>query len=590
MARRIAIVEKDKCNSKGCGEICTKKCPVNKTGAECIVLNTKEKAEINEILCTGCGICPNVCPYEALHILNLPEKLTQDPLFKFDKNSFELFSLPIVKEGKVVGVIGRNGIGKSTALKILANQLKPNLGDYKNPPSNQTLIKQNSNNWMGSYFTKLFENNIKVAYKPQRIEVLATHFKGVKVTELFSKLEDQKSVTELTEYLDMKNLLDSNIEDLSGGELQRVAIIAALAKEADVIYLDEPSSFLDITHRIKVAKAIRKYCEFKAVIVIEHDLATLDYISDEIQIFYGEQACYGVVSNTKSVRRGINEYLDGILADDNIRFRDYSIKFDRTASDRTVKEDPVFEYGALEKEFDKFKLKVKEGIVSKGEVLTIMGGNGLGKSTFLKMIAKELEPTKGTAPDYKVAYKPQYLDNNIENTVEGYLRENAGDNFESGWYRQQILEKLGLSNILANEIKTLSGGELQKLHIAVCLSKDSQVILMDEPSAFVDVEDRLKVAEVIKDFVIQREICAIVVDHDIQFIDYLGDSMLVFEGEASVSGHVFGPLKKVDGMNRILKNLDITYRKDKESSRPRINKPDSQLDKEQRSTGNYYME
>ena len=111
---------------------------------------------------------------------------------------------------------------------------------------------------------------------------------------------------------------------------------------------------------------------------------------------------------------------------------------------------------------------------------------------------------------------------------------------------------------------------------------------MDEPSAFIDVEDRLKVAEVIKEFIAVKEICAIIVDHDIQFIDYLADSMLVFEGDPGKEGHVFGPVNKREGMNKVLKNLNITYRRDKQTGRPRINKPGSQLDQEQRHKGEYY--
>ena len=135
----------------------------------------------------------------------------------------------------------------------------------------------------------------------------------------------------------------------------------------------------------------------------------------------------------------------------------------------------------------------------------------------------------------------------------------------------------------------MSGGELQKVYIAACLSKqDVNLIAMDEPSAFIDVEDRLKVAEIIKEYVDKKEICAIIVDHDIQFVDYLTDSMLVFEGISGKEGHVFGPVSKREGMNRVLKNLNITYRRDKQSGRPRINKPGSQLDQEQRHKGEYY--
>ena len=159
----------------------------------------------------------------------------------------------------------------------------------------------------------------------------------------------------------------------------------------------------------------------------------------------------------------------------------------------------------------------------------------------------------------------------------------------SGWYQQNILEKLNLKSILQNNLQNLSGGELQKVFVAGCLSGDSDLIVLDEPSAFIDVEDRINIAEVIKEFTQKKEIACVVVDHDVQFIEYLGDKMLVFEGIPGKEGSVYGPCERAEGMNRVLKMLEITYRKDKDSNRARINKPNSQLDKEQKSKGNYYF-
>ena len=404
-----------------------------------------------------------------------------------------------------------------------------------------------------------------------------------------NKVDERKIVNKYLKDLDIENIEDRKIEELSGGELQRVAIVAAAVKEADVYYFDEPASFLDITHRIKAAKLIRALSEKASVIVVEHDLATLDYISDEIQIVYGEPACYGIFSQSKAVRRGINEYMDGMLPDENIRFRSYPIRFSERPIDRYVSKEILFNFPELQKSYEKFKLITSSGQIHKGEVLAIMGANGLGKSTFLKLIAGVEAPDKGTIENVKISYKPQYLNYDIEGTVEEHLKKIAGPEFVSGWYKTNILEKLNINLILNNKISELSGGELQKVQIAACLSKqDVDIIAMDEPSAFIDVEDRMNVAEIIKDCVINKDIAAIIVDHDIQFVDYLADSMLVFEGMPAKEGHVFGPVTKREGMNRVLKNLDITYRRDKLTGRPRINKPGSQLDQEQRFKGEYY--
>ncbi|MBU2589895.1 MAG: ribosome biogenesis/translation initiation ATPase RLI [Nanoarchaeota archaeon] len=585
---RLAIIEREKCiNKGGCEFICGKVCPINRTGAECIVESEVDnKPIIDEILCSGCGICPKRCPTQCISIIKLPEKLKMDPIHRYGENAFELFNLPIPKKGKVVGILGRNGIGKSTALNVLAGVVKPNLGNFKEQPTDEEIIEKYSTTMLGDYFKKLFSGNIAVSYKPQRIDQIPKQYKGT-VIELLTKIDEKGIAKKLLKELDMENLVDRDISKLSGGELQKVAIIAAASRKSDVYYFDEPASFLDVTTRIKVAKLIRSLCVDAAVLVVEHDLATLDYISDEIQIVYGEQSAYGIISQSKAVRRGINEYLDGYLPDDNVRFRDYSIKFFQTAAERHVSKNSLLKFPELEKNYETFSLTTKEGEVKKAEILVVMGANGLGKSTFLQMLSGQIKPDTGKVEKVKIAFKEQYPVV-IKGTVKEVLMAAAKEKFTSGWYKQAILDKLGLRKLLDNEVKTLSGGELQKLHIALTLSQACEIYAFDEPSAFIDVEDRLIVAEVIKDFVIKNEVCAIVVDHDVQFIDYIGDSMLVFEGIPGKQGSVYGPVTKKEGMNKVLEMLDITYRQDKESKRPRINKPGSQLDQQQRRKGNFY--
>lgn len=588
---RIAVIERSKCiNGKGCNFICANVCPVNRGGEDCIILKEDDnKPLISETLCIGCGICIKRCPTECISVLNLPEKLEEDPVHRFGENMFEFFRLPIPKKGMVVGIIGRNGIGKSSALNILSGELVPNSGDFNNKGVKESVIERYKGSILGDYFKALYDGKIKVSYKPQRIELIPKVFDGT-VKELLDKVDETGDSEEFSKKLDLEKLWDRDVKNLSGGELQKLAIIAAACKKADFYFFDEPASFLDVTTRIKAARLISGLKEKGAVMVVEHDLATLDYISDEMQIVYGEASVYGVFSQSKGVRRGINEYLDGYLPDDNVRFRDYSIKFSLSLLQREVGKDILFEFPSMKKSFDKFSLDVNEGCVKKGEVLAIMGANGLGKTTFLKLITGLENPdNKVDFGKVKIAYKTQYPSSDVEGTVMQLLQEKAGNVFHSGWYRADILDKLGIGKILNNEIKNLSGGELQKFYVALTLSDaEADIFAFDEPSAFVDVEDRLKVAEVIKDFVIREEKAAIVVDHDVQFIDYLGDSMLVFEGEPGVKGKVFGPCEKREGMNRVLKMLNITYRRDKESGRPRINKPNSQLDAQQRAKGEYY--
>ncbi len=588
MAKRVAIIDKNKCHPDKCGNYwCIGACPVNRTGEECIIKDENiKKAVIIEEKCIGCGICLK-CPFDAIQIVNLPEELKQDPVHRYGINSFRSYGLPLPKKNKIVGILGRNGIGKSTALRILAGNLKPNLGRYNEEINNEQIIEKYSNNLLGDYFKNLFSKKIKISYKPQRIELLNALYKD-KVINLLSNIDERELLEYLIKKLGIENIKQRKLNELSGGELQKIAIIACLIKDAEVYYFDEPMSFLDITARIKVSKLIKELTNNKSVIIVEHDLTALDYISDEIQIVYGKETAYGIFSKSKVVSRGINEYLDGFLTEENMRFRDYGIRFSDAPITKGVHKEILFEFPKIEKSYANFKLNVNPGKVNKGEAMAVVGANGLGKTTFLKLLAGLEQPDNLKLEKLNISYKPQYLDNNINLSVLEFLQENAKENFNSGWYKQTILEKLNLGILLTSKVNELSGGELQKVYIAVALSKNADLIAMDEPSAFIDVEDRLKVAEIIKDFVMKKECSALIVDHDIQFIDYVADSLLIFKGIPGKYGEVEGPFEKRAGMNSVLKNLDITYRKDKTTFRPRINKLGSKLDQQQRKKGEYY--
>lgn len=583
-----AIINKDRCFPNKCKLECIKYDPLNRSGNEGFrISEVTGKSEIDELVVLEAHkISARMCPFEAIKIVRLPEEKGQ-PIHQYGKNMFRLYDLPIPKESTITGILGRNGIGKSTALALLAGTLKPNLSNYQEEIPDSEILEKYATSLLGKYFQKLFQGNIKISYKPQRIELLPQAYHG-KVLDLLKKVDERNLLPKLKQELSLHQLEQRSLQDLSGGELQKIAIAACLLKKADIYYLDEPMSFLDITTRIKVAKLIKDLTLNASCLVIEHDLTALDYISDEIQIVYGKPSAYGVFSTSKAVRRGINEYLDGFIPDENLRFRDYAIKFAAAPKEQIKNPQILFSYPALEKFYPTFSLKTSPGSLHKGEVLGIVGANALGKSTFLKLISGLEQPDAGEVEKIKLAYKPQYLNSNIKATVEEFLKETAGLNYNSGWYKQNILEKLGLQHILPNQVSTLSGGELQKAHIAACLSQDAELIAMDEPSAFIDVEDRLKVAEIIKEFIQKKEIAAIIIDHDIQFMDYLADSMLVFEGTPGKEGLVHEPLPKEAGMNRLLKLLDITYRTDKDSGRRRINKPGSQLDIQQRRKNQYY--
>ena len=124
--KRLAIIRKEECHPQECQELCARLCPVNRKGEDCIKI--VGKAQISEGMCIGCNICVRRCPFGAISIVNLPEELLSRLVYRYGQNGFALYSLPIPRFGSVLGLLGKNGIGKSTALEILSNKLKPNLG------------------------------------------------------------------------------------------------------------------------------------------------------------------------------------------------------------------------------------------------------------------------------------------------------------------------------------------------------------------------------------------------------------------------------------------------------------------------------
>jgi len=587
MKKIAVIIEKSKCHSEKCQHECIKFDPVNRSGGVGFHLDENNKSSIDEKIATDMHkICAKKCPFQAITIVNLPEALKEDPIQRFGKNGFMLYGLPVFKENKVVGIIGRNGIGKTTALSILSGNLIPNLGKYDNLQDKNNVIERYSKISLGEYFKKLYNKKIKFSYKPQRVELLSKAYNG-KIIDLLKSVDEKNESEKLINEFGLEKIKNRNINDLSGGELQKIAIIAAYLKKADYYFFDEPSSFCDIQNRIMLARLIRTLSKNSSVIVVEHDLATLDYISDEIQIVYGEPGAYGIFSQSKGVSRAVNEYLDGNLKEENIRYRNYSIVFNPLSQRKEHSQEILFEIPKIEKKFDDFKLNINKFNIFKGQVLAIMGANGLGKSTFLNIISGKINPDNCSFKINEFSYKEQNLETSNLN-VHDFLINKGKEIFSNNWYKKNIIDKLNLERLFEENIGFLSGGELQKVNIAASLAKESKIILMDEPSAFIDVEDRLKVAEIIKEFIIKKETSAIIVDHDIQFIDYLADSLLVFEGIPGKEGNVFGPFNKQDGMNKVLKNLNITYRKDITTNRARINKKGSQLDQIQKKKGEYY--
>ncbi len=585
---RVAVIDYDKCQPEGCGNfLCVRVCPANRMGQECITVDEeRQKPVIAEEICTGCGICPKKCPFGAISVINLSTALG-NPIHQFGKNSFRLYRLPMPKEGAVVGLIGKNAIGKTTTLKVLAGRLIPNLGNYKEEASLENVIEFFRGKGLQAFFEKIKEKGIKISYKPQNVDELGAAAKG-RVKDILKRVDERKKLKETAKQLNISSILSHDISSLSGGELQRVAITAAILKDADIYAFDEPSSYLDVSERLRAAKTLRQLAESgKSVLVIEHDLAVLDYLSDYIYIFFGKQGVYGVISSPKGVKNGINEFLQGFIRDENLRFRSKELKFDVRPPHKSVKRRVLAEYPELKKSYSTFSLSVSAGELKEGEVVGILGPNAIGKTTFVKMLAGVEKPDNTKINlKFKVSYKPQYLEPEKGSTVKELFDKIKID---KELFKAEVERRLRIKKLFNNKVEELSGGELQKVAVALALVREpSNILLLDEPSAFIDVEDRLAVAEAIRAVTDKKKKTALVVDHDILFQDYVSDRLIIFEGLPSKKGYAGSPVEMHEGMNKFLQDMDLTFRREESTGRPRANKPDSVKDKEQKQKGEYY--
>lgn len=584
------MLDTDKCKPKRCGRQCHRFCPLVRSRVEAIRFEDG-KPVIVESLCSGCGICVKKCPFKAISIVNLPDELEKECSHRFGPNTFKLYRLPMPSPGTVLGLLGKNGMGKTTTLKILSGEVRLNLGNYEKPPEWNEIIRYFRGSTLQDYFQKMSEGKLKVVHKPQYVDKIPRVISG-KVGELLEKVNERGAPLDLiAEKLELKKLWDRPLEALSGGELQRVAVAAAICRDADVYLFDEPSSYLDVKQRLEVARAIRSLKgEEKIVVIAEHDLAIIDYLSDQISIFYGETGVYGIISHVHGVRTGINIYLQGYIPDENIRFRKEAIIFhEKPPTVSLGVGETLLKWNTIEKTYGDFKLIAHPGEVKKGETIGILGPNGIGKTTFVKILAGIERTDNGKEfKELEVSYKPQYISAEYEGTVQELLMSIAKEEFTSGWYKAEILQPLGLNKLLERNIAELSGGELQKTAIAACLSKKAELYLLDEPSAYLDVEERLNMARTIRRTIEARNATAFVVEHDVVAQDFIADRLMVFTGEPGIKGLANPPTSLRDGMNAFLKEMKVTFRRDPVTKRPRVNKEGSKLDKFQKEIGEYY--
>jgi ATP-binding cassette, sub-family E, member 1 len=624
---RIAIVNLDKCRPKKCRQECKRNCPVVRMGKMCIeVLPTSKSTYISEELCIGCGICVKKCPFNALNIINLPKNLGSETTHRYSANSFKLHRLPMPRKGQVLGLVGTNGIGKSTALKILAGKMKPNLGQFDSPPDWEDILKYFRGSELQNYFTLVLEDRMKAIIKPQYVDHIPRAVKGQvgQIMKAKNEAGDEAKLAKILSSLQLNHVLDRDVDVLSGGELQRFAIAVVAIQTADVYMFDEPSSYLDVKQRMAASIVIREQLHIggkeKYVIVVEHDLAVLDYMSDYVCCLYGSPSNYGVVTMPFSVREGINIFLAGYVPTENLRFRPEALTFRvaQGADDRGGEVGDALHqyiYPHMTKtlrpkkavtERKPFILHVEGGSFTDSEIIVMLGENGCGKTTFIRMMAGLLKSDEEAAaqeefgehsreamacgvPRLGVSYKPQKISPKFPGTVRELFHKKIRSQYMHPQFISDVMRPLNMDDIIDQEVTNLSGGELQRTAICLCLGQPAVIYLIDEPSAYLDSEQRIHCGKVIKRFIMHAKKTAFIVEHDFIMATYLADRVIVYDGNPGVETYARSPQGLLSGMNRFLALLEITFRRDPENYRPRINKFESQMDMSQKASGDYFF-
>jgi sulfate-transporting ATPase len=490
--------------------------------------------------------------------------------------------------GAKIGVLGANGAGKSSLLRIMAGVDQDFQGEAW--PANGTRIGYLPQEPQLDA-TKDVKGNVELAVTKKRallekFEAISLKFaEPMSDDEMTKLLEDQAKVQE---QIDTQNLWeldrtieiamdalrlpppDADVNTLSGGEKRRVALCQVLLDQPDMLLLDEPTNHLDAE---SVAWLERFLAEFPGTVVaITHDRYFLDNVAKWIlELDRGAgipyEGNYSAWLEQKRVRlqqeekmesarqRSLQRELEWVRlaprarqAKSKARIQKYeelaaSDTFEKVSQNEIIIPPPprlgndVVIAKNVRKSFgDKLLFENLTFSLPRGGIVGVIGPNGAGKTTMFRMITGEEKPDSGTmmiGDTVQIAYVDQGRELNGENTV--YQEVSGGlDTIPVG--KREINSRAYLASFnfrgadQQKKVKDLSGGERNRLHLSKLLKSGGNLLLLDEPTNDLDVDTLRALEEALNDFAG----CAVVISHDRWFLDRVATHMLAFEGESEV--------------------------------------------------------
>lgn len=541
--KRLAAVNQDLCKPDQCQLECIEVCPVNKLNQECIVLSDDRKlALISAPLCTGCGLCIKKCPFHAIDIVNLVAPVEDLLVYSYGENSFKLYGLALPQKG-VYGMLGDNGCGKSTNIKLLNRTL-----DVQRMP-----VKE----WQ-----HFFTEKKPLVVKPQ--ELVSANLGNV--GKLLEKIGGPR-LEELKAALDLDALWSRDLDQLSGGELQRVMVAAALCKDTGAYLLDEPFAFLDYAYRIRLVEYLREHFQDQHVLLVDHDLSLLSYACNQTYILYGEPGVYGIVSQPYSTDRAIHMFLEGFLEGENVRFRNEPVKFKTGSQEKHVEKNVVLPSAHITR--GTFTVENPSDVaLHAGEIVALVGRNGTGKSTLATHFAEKLGGS----------LKPQLLERS-DDLVLGVLKTDSP-------FQQRFIQDMGLKKQEFFSFNQLSGGELQKVRVFEALAQEAPLYVVDEPTNMMDVKGRVTLSRLLRDKA-KEGASILLIDHDLEFVLNTAHRLMIIDGEPAKHGTVAGVYPKTEGIAKLLKEFNLTYRRDAKTDRLKLNKAGSVKDRQLKKSGKF---